>query len=84
MLNQPKDQMLDDHVLVRGDRDALNEEMKKHLIGYKEHGVGFEGVGLAEGLPNGEHVLAERPNVEQMMMYYVRGLEQGMDEKEAF
>lgn len=79
LFNQPKDQLLDQHVLVKGERGRLTDTLKAQLVGYKEHDYGFEGLSRPGGRITADGLVTARPNVEQLMMYYIRGIEHELD-----
>lgn len=62
-----KDDLLDRHALVHGDKKQL-ETLKDRLVGYKENAFGFSGMILREHLPDG--MAAERPDLQDLMVYY--------------
>lgn len=39
-----KDNLLEKYMLIKGGNGALNIEQRKHIIGYREHSVGFDGL----------------------------------------
>lgn len=44
MYSSTKDELLEKYYVVKGGIGALNVEQKRHVIGYEEHNVGFEGL----------------------------------------
>jgi len=69
----PKDQILDNYGLVKGERELLNIDIKKHFIGLKENQFGFEALVKEKReikKKYGEKVLIERPTLEDVMLYH--------------
>lgn len=73
IFNKAKDDLLDHHVIVKGDKLLLDQELKKKLVGYKVHEYGFEGLAVdREYLRGIQGLTLEKPNVENLMLYYTR------------
>ncbi len=76
ILSIAKDQLLDQHALVKGSKDLLDNDIRKEFIGIKENQFGFEGL-VADRLKAkalfGAHVLMEKPALEDIMLFYTRG-----------
>ena len=65
-----KDALLESYRLVKGGVPNLTPEQKRHIIGYREHSVGFEGmikIENAKQLP-GDAIL-EKINLEEIIVY---------------
>lgn len=72
---EEKDALLDHHRKVKGDASLLNDENRKHFISLSENEYGFEGVtGEVEELKKSiDDLVAERLNVEELMLAYIEG-----------
>ena len=79
ILNQPKDELLDEHILIQGDKKDLDSACQDALVGWKEHKFGFEGLAKRSKLRDAGRFVKEKPNVEQLMTYYIRGIEHECD-----
>ena len=69
-----KDILLEKYVRVTGGLLDLNEEQKKLIIGYREHGTGFEG--MVETANTGrlpKNVLAEEISLDEIIIYMNKG-----------
>jgi len=72
-----KDVLLDQHGLVKGGKDLLDQDIRKSFVYLKENEFGFEGLvknrQQAKSLLAGQ-ALIEKPTLEDIMLYYTRGL----------
>ena len=76
VLNEPKDDLLERHAIIKGASALLDEAGKKLFIRVKENGYGFEG--LTENRAEarrifGDRAVFERPTIEDIMLYYAGG-----------
>ncbi len=71
--NSTKDDLVDSHLLVSGKKDDLTPDIVKRLVAYKEHPYGFKGLMLRENKKKTDTLLAEKPNLEEIMIYYNKG-----------
>lgn len=75
ILNESKDELLDRHVLVKGENTLLNEQTRKLFLRLRQTSLGFEGITDQKKLVfeqmNG--VSMERPSIEEVMLAYVGG-----------
>jgi ABC-2 type transport system ATP-binding protein len=65
-----KDDLLEKYTRVTGGKNELSAEQKKLVIGYREHGTGFEGMTEtpnAAKLPKG--VVSEEINMDEIIIY---------------
>lgn len=76
LLSTPKDELLDSHGLIKGDKELLDRDIKQLFVGIKENQFGFEGLvrdrQQAEALFEGK-VLLSKPTLEDITLYYTRG-----------
>ncbi len=76
ILKGDKESILENHSIIRGNKSLLDNETKKALISYNENSFGFDG--LTNNIKNsyeifGEEVVYDKPNLEDLLMYYTRG-----------
>lgn len=68
--NSSKDDLIDSHALVAGKKDQLTEELRSRLVGHKSNAFGFTGlIERAKLLPT-DALQVEKPNLEEIMIYY--------------
>ncbi len=78
ILSTTKDEILDNYAVIKGDRNLLNQETRKYFIGIKENQFGFEGLISNKNELNrvfANHVVIEKPSLENIMIHYMRGKE---------
>ncbi|MEL7564155.1 MAG: ABC transporter ATP-binding protein [Dehalobacterium sp.] len=71
----PKDQILDNYGLVKGERELLDVDSRKYFIGLRENQFGFEALVQDKREIKkkfGENVLIEKPTLEDVMLYHTR------------
>lgn len=71
-----KDELIERHSIVRGERALLTEETMKCFVSYKTNLCGFEGLtnNKKEAYEIfGEEVIYDKVNLEDILMYYTRG-----------
>lgn len=71
--NDTKDELIANHVLVKGSSTDLTSDLRRHLISHKSHSFGFTGLARTADLgrmDGGGSLLTERPNLETLMLYY--------------
>ncbi|MCD5407065.1 MAG: ABC transporter ATP-binding protein [Desulfotomaculum sp.] len=71
-----KDRLLDNYGIVKGSNELLNEDIKTEFIGIRQTSVGFEA--LTANAPAirrlfKEKVVVERPTIEDIMVYTIKG-----------
>ncbi|AFK85724.1 MULTISPECIES: phenol-soluble modulin export ABC transporter ATP-binding protein PmtA [Thermoanaerobacterium] len=75
ILSSSKDEILENYGLIKGNKELLNDEIKKRFVGVKINNFGFEG--LVDDKKQmkrilGDKVLIEKPTLEDVMLYYTR------------
>ena len=75
-LADTKDNILENHIIVKGKKELLNNETRNIFISINENAFGFEG--LVNNRKKayemfGEAVLYDKPNLEDILTYYIRG-----------
>lgn len=76
ILKGERDIILDNHRIIRGDKNLIDNDTKKELISFKENQFGFEGLTSNVKLAYevfGEEVVYDKANLEDILMYYTRG-----------
>lgn len=73
ILNKEKDVLLEEHALVKGEKQMLNDNNRTQFISLSERGFSFEGltnqkVKLKREM---EHALFEKPTIEDVMIAYM-------------
>lgn len=71
----PKDDIFEQYALVRGPREILNADLRRHFIGIRENQFGFEGLAKDKGqistIFKGE-IVVEKPSLDDIMLYFTR------------
>ncbi len=75
ILQDEKDELLENHVLVKGKKELLDSEIRKEFISLKENSLGFEG--LITNKDNayeifGEEAIYEKCSLEDILVFYTR------------
>ncbi|MBU5255912.1 ABC transporter ATP-binding protein [Tissierella praeacuta] len=76
VFSRGKDEILESYGIVKGGNNLLDKDIRKEFIGLRETKVGFEGlVDNPQKLKRlfGSEVIIERPTLEDIMVYSVRG-----------
>lgn len=76
ILKGERDIILDNHRIIRGNKNLIDNDTKKELVSFKENQFGFEG--LTSNVKSayevfGEEVVYDKANLEDILMYYTRG-----------
>lgn len=80
ILQGPKDEILETHRLVKGDKNILDKDLQREFIAVKENVYGFEGLSKERNnlLKNyGDKLVMEKPSIEEIMLYYIRSDKNG-------
>ncbi|ERK29398.1 ABC transporter ATP-binding protein [Clostridium intestinale] len=75
LLQGAKDEIIEGHRLVKGDKNLLTLENRKDFVAIKENSYGFEALTKeANKLSRtyGDKLVMEKPNIEEIMLYYIR------------
>ena len=73
VLYDSKDELLESHLLVKGERRAIYPELQRALIGIMDNAYGFEAIlpsDRADLLTNEFHF--EKPTIDQIVIHYIR------------
>ncbi|WP_315109097.1 ABC transporter ATP-binding protein [Clostridium intestinale] len=80
LLQGAKDEIIEGHRLVKGDKNLLTLENRKDFVAIKENSYGFEALTKeANKLSRtyGDKLVMEKPNIEELMLYYIRSDKNG-------
>lgn len=80
LLQGAKDEIIEAHRLVKGDKNLLTLENRKDFVAIKENAYGFEALTKeANKLSRtyGDKLVMEKPNIEELMLYYIRSDKNG-------
>lgn len=73
VLDKPKDEMIEDYLVVKGDEGELTEEHKPYLIGLDRKPYGFEAIIKSEDAEKlGGQFTYERPEIAQIMLHSIK------------
>lgn len=78
VFSRSKEEVMETYCIVKGGKDLLDRDTRKEFIGLRETDFGFEGLTNDTAKIRrlfGERVLIERPTLEGIMLYTVRGSE---------
>ncbi len=69
-----KDELIESHRIVKGDKNVLTEELKSLLLKYEVSDYGFKGItsNFSEFVKLEQSVIAERPTIEEIMLCHVK------------
>lgn len=76
ILHGTKDEILENHGIIKGNAELLNRETEKTLVGVKVNSYGFEGMtsNRKEAYELfGEEVVYDKANLEDIILFYTRG-----------
>ena len=68
--NATKDELIDNHALISGKMEDLTPDLEKRAINIKKNRFGFTGLIDREKLSPSDRVEIEKPNLEDIMVYY--------------
>ncbi|WP_297417211.1 ABC transporter ATP-binding protein [Clostridium sp.] len=64
--------VLENHLLVKGGKEELTKEIEEKLIGYKSSNYGFEGlINSKDKQYMSESVLLEKPSMDDIVVFYI-------------
>lgn len=78
VLYDAKDELLENYLLVKGERRAVSAELQKELIGVIDNAYGFEAIlpsDKAELLTSEFHF--EKPEIDEIVIHYIKDKEDG-------
>jgi ABC-2 type transport system ATP-binding protein len=76
VFSEPKDNIFEEYAVVKGSRELIDNDTRREFIGVRENSFGFEA--LTNNISKikkvfGNDVIIERPSLEDIMVYTVRG-----------
>ncbi|WP_307256082.1 ABC transporter ATP-binding protein [Oikeobacillus pervagus] len=75
ILSKTKDELLDEHYIVKGSKKQLNNNNQRNFIGLKQNDFGFEALSKnkKEVMKQfGDSIKIEKPTLEDIMVFYTR------------
>lgn len=75
VLSQTKDELLEEHCIVKGSKNQLNNNLPENFIGLKQNDFGFEALSRNKKeviKQYGDSVMVEKPTLEDIMVFYTR------------
>lgn len=75
ILQGEKDELLEEHVIIKGKKELFDEEIKNEFIGIKNNSLGFEGMiyGRKKAFELfGREAVYEKCTLEDIMLYYTK------------
>ncbi|WP_291564227.1 MULTISPECIES: ABC transporter ATP-binding protein [unclassified Clostridium] len=76
VFSEEKDSIIESYGIVKGDNDLLDRDIEKEFIGVKKNKFGFEALTSNKEKTKkifGNKVIIERPTIDDIMVYNVRG-----------
>lgn len=70
ILDCAKDELLDNHALVKGGIDELTDELVARLVSYKKHQFGYTALIRRENIKSDDVFATEKPTLDDIMVYY--------------
>lgn len=70
ILNAAKDELLDNHAIVKGGTNELTDELLGRLIGHKIHSFGYTALIRRENVKPDDEFVTEKPTLDDIMIYY--------------
>ena len=76
VLHDAKDELLENYLLVKGERRAISPQLQKELIGIIDNAYGFEAILPSEraDLLTGEFHF-EKPTIDEIVVHYIKNME---------
>lgn len=74
VFSDTKDAVLESYLLIRGGAGDLTDELRRRMTGFKQTGMGFEGLLPVKYRSSAAgKVLMERPSIDDIIVYSIRG-----------
>lgn len=70
LLEEGKDELLEQHVTVKGSLEQLTDGLKQRLISFKTHQFGFTALMKRADLRPTDNLAEEKPTLDDIMVYY--------------
>ena len=70
LLEEGKDELLEEHVIVKGGTEQLTNDLKSRLVAVKTHQFGFTALMRRSDLKATDNLTQEKPTLDDIMIYY--------------
>lgn len=70
LLEEGKDELLEEHVIVKGGIEQLTNDLKSRLVAAKTHQFGFTALMRRSDLKATDNLTQEKPTLDDIMVYY--------------
>uniref|UniRef100_UPI004028D7B7 ABC transporter ATP-binding protein n=1 Tax=Candidatus Fimenecus sp. TaxID=3022888 RepID=UPI004028D7B7 len=70
LLEEGKDELLEEHVIVKGGTEQLTNDLKSRLVAVKTHQFGFTALMRRCDLKATDNLTQEKPTLDDIMVYY--------------
>ena len=70
LLEEGKDELLEEHVIVKGGTEQLTNDLKSRLVAVKTHQFGFTALMKRSDLKATDNLTQEKPTLDDIMVYY--------------
>ena len=70
LLEEGKDELLEEHVIVKGGTEQLTNDLKSRLVAVKKHQFGFTALMRRSDLKVTDNLTQEKPTLDDIMVYY--------------
>ena len=70
LLEEGKDELLEEHVIVKGGTEQLTNDLKSRLVAVKTHQFGFTALMRRSDLKATDNLTQEKPTLDDIMVYY--------------
>ena len=78
VLHDAKDELIENFLLIKGESSAIPPTLRQELIGLEENAYGFEAILPSEKAELlGNALLVEKPNIDNIVIHYIRNRETG-------
>lgn len=75
ILNDTKDDILENHMIIKGGKDEISSDIKKRVVGYEVNNVCFRALIRTDDKKYfSDNFLYEKPNIEDIVVLYIKGL----------
>lgn len=80
IFSKSKEELWEEYALIKGEKALLDSGLRPYVVGLKESQFGFEGLVTNKAEAQriaGSRAVFERPNLEEIMLYCLRGKANG-------
>ena len=72
VLTSGKDELLENHAVIKGGVDELTDEFIGRLVSYKRHQFGYTALIRRQNIQSSDKFASEKPTLDDIMIYYSR------------